>query len=167
MEYIPSATSFRRALEYGAVVVFAALFVASVVLPAGILWDGAVFVIAIGVSAYLLLSYRKQRMYGFDAKGVYRSGRLLFSWSQVKRLSLNFRGHGDSVTLVAWPTWAALVSGGPFESASFVDYDVALAFELEDGRKASIPSNLERLVGRVMERLDELAKSANQKIVLE
>lgn len=166
MEYIPSATSFGRALEYSAVAAVAALFLV-LLIPAGILRDGVVFATVVGVFTYLVLSYRKLRMYSFDAKGVYRGGKLLFSWPQVKRLSLDFRNHGGSVTLVAQPTWAALISGGPFESASFIDYDVALAFELENGGNVSIPSNLDRLAGSFMERIDECARSANPRIEFE
>ncbi len=164
MEYIPSATSLRRALEYGAVATIVAFLLASALVPPGILWDGAIFAVVAGVLVYLVLHYQKLKMYGFDERGVYRRGRLLFSWPQVKRLSLGFRNRGGSVTLVAQPTWAALLSGGLFESASYVDYDVTLDFELGDGRKVAIPSNLDRLAGRVLERIDERARSANPRI---
>jgi hypothetical protein len=166
LDYIPAPTSLRRATAYGAAGGVVALFLESVFLPLGTLLDGVILATIIGLFAYLILSYRRLRMYGFDATGVYRNGRLFLPWAQVKRLSLSFRNRSGSVTLVARPTWASLVSGGPFENATFVAYGVALAFELENGGRVSIPSNLDRLAGNVMERIDEFAKSANPGIEL-
>ena len=131
-------------------------------------WDSVLLVFVVGILSYIFLSLRELKKYGFDEKGVYRRGRLLFSWTLVKKVGLEFANRGGSVTLVAQPTLGAILSGPLMERETWVDYGVQIVFSLEDGRVVLVASNLDRLTtGRVVERLDEIAKAANPRIEFE
>ncbi len=169
MQYIPPPTSYRRTLEYALVIALVGVVLAASFLNAlSVEWDVANLVLIVGILSSLLLKRRALKQHGFDGTGVYRRGKLLFSWRQVKRIGLKFAGGGHSVTLVAQPTWRAFLSGPMVERETWVSYGVSVVFELEDGRAILIASNLDSLTSnRVAERIDEVARSANPSIEIE
>jgi hypothetical protein len=165
MEYIPPPTSPRRSLAYILLAVLVELVIGLFLGPKwSLAWDAAIMAMTGGVFVYAFLRIRGLNEYGFDERGVYRRGRQLFLWSQVKRLGLKFGESGGSVTLVAQPRWGAVLSGPLVERETWVSYGVRLVFDLETGGEVPIPSNLDRLLGKKVERIDELARLANPRI---
>ena len=169
MQYIPSPTNFRRSLEYALVAALVGLVLAFSLHPMWSLgWDSVMLVFVVGILFYILLGFRELKKNGFDEKGFYRRGSLLFSWTQVKKVGLKFAKRGGSVILVAQPTLGAILSGPLMERETWVDYGVHIVFSLEDGRVVLVASNLDRLTtGGVVERLDEISKAANPRIEFE
>lgn len=164
MQYIPTRRDYRRSLAYATVVAAIAFLFVPFPLSSSA-WIIVELVILVVYFSFLMLKYLGLKENGFDERGVYRRNRLLFTWTQVSSIGLDFRKGGGSVTLVAWPTWAAVLSGPLEQRMTFVDYGVSIVFELSDGKTVRIRSNLDRLTDdSVVERIDELAKSANPRI---
>ena len=128
----------------------------------------------VGVSSTLILfvlvaTFLVRRLsgrgYTFDEVGVERSGKLLFRWAEVDRISLKFSKDAHSLTLVAQPTWAAFLSGPLIQKDAWVDYGIGVVFALKDRSSVFIKSNLDSMTKRgTIERMDEAAKSANSSI---
>lgn len=164
MQCIPTPRDYRRSFAYSTVVAAVAFLFVPFPLSSPA-WTIIELVILVVYLSYLLWKYLGLKENGFDERGVYRRNRLRFTWTQVSRIGLDFRKGGGSVTLVAQPTWAAMLGGPLVQRMTFVDYGVSLFFELSDGTTVRIRSNLDRLTdGGVVERIDELAKSANPRI---
>jgi len=155
-------------MEYALVATVVWFLLAVSLQPAwSLAWDVVVFGFAIGILAYIFLNVSQFRRYGYDEKGVYRRGKLVFSWSQVRKTGLSFAGGGHSVTLAAWPTRGAIISGPFVERDTWVSYSVSLVFTLEDNKEVTIASGLDKLAGGILEKIDEVARAANPRIEFE
>ena len=157
-------TSVRRTAGYVLIADAVVSLVAIFTFPPGAL-AAEVFLAIFAVSALIILLKSFTKRYGFDHKGVYAKGKLMFAWSQVKRIELQFKEHKGSATLVSVPTWDVIPSGGPVQRVEYVSYGAGLSFILEDGQAIRIQSNLDQLTRRgVVEKIDEFAKAANPRI---
>lgn len=124
--------------------------------------------IVFGLASYLFFKLRSLNRYTYDERGVHLKGRLLFQWRQVRRIGLKFDKRTGSLTLVAQPNWAAIISGPLAERETWVTYRAAMAFTLQNGEVISIPSNLDRMTrGGIIQRIDDFAKADNPTIEFE
>jgi len=165
MQSVPPPTTYRRVVTYSAALGLLAVIIASAALPPGLNLEIVVLAIFMALLSWLAYRYSSLREHEFDQKGVYRRRKLLFTWAAVKRISLSFAKHAHEVTLIAPPTFGAMLSGGAIQHTGWIDYGIKIVFSLEDGRSFSVPSNLNKLTqDRVIQRIDEFSKAVNPRI---
>lgn len=154
---------------YALIVSLVASLLVAVFFPIEGPWMTIAYVTIItAVALYLPLKLGALNRYSYDERGVYLKERLLFPWRQVKRISLKFDESTGSLTLVAQPTWAALISGSLEQRETWVSYRATIVFSLQGGEVISIPSNLDRMTREgVVQKIDDLAKADNPAIEFE
>jgi len=154
---------------YALIVSLVASLLVAVFFPIEGPWMTIAYVTIItAVALYLPLKLGALDRYSYDERGVYLKERLLFPWRQVKRISLKFDESTGSLTLVAQPTWAALISGSLEQRETWVSYRATIVFSLRGGEVISIPSNLDRMTREgVVQKIDDLAKADNPAIEFE
>jgi hypothetical protein len=154
---------------YAVVILLLALSVGAVIYaptsPAGVIFLSSIL---IGFGTFAVIEYRRLKEFGYDEKGVYRWGKLLFAWSGVRKISLSFSESSHSVTLMAAPSIGAIIGGGVIDHATWIGYGISTVFALDDGSVVAIPSNLDRMTSEGMiEDFHELAKTANPSVEIE
>ncbi|MDV3294038.1 MAG: hypothetical protein LYZ70_07180 [Nitrososphaerales archaeon] len=169
MKYIPSPRRFRLTLVYAIIVLLLALGVgASLYTPST--YQGAAIAssVLLAFGTFAVVEYRWLKEFAYDEKGVYRWNKLMFPWAKARKISLGFSESTGSVTLVARPSLAALLSGPLVDRETWVAYGISMVFSLDDGSSVSIPSNLDRMTDEGMiENIHEVAKAANPSIEIE
>lgn len=130
------------------------------------------FLVALSVlvafGAVAVIEYRRLKEYGYDEKGVYRWNKLMFSWTDVRKISLNFKESSHTVTTIALPSIRTIISGPLINRATWVDYGISTVFTLDNGSTISIPSNLDRMVDKgIVEDIHEVSRAANSSIEID
>jgi hypothetical protein len=169
VEYFPPTRNFGRTQSYGVVVALVGIILTSVAVSS-LTIPGAVatILILIGLATYLAANYRALEI-RMRCEGVYRWGKSIFQWQQVKRIMLDFEKSSGSFPLFPRPTWASLAGGLPMVvHEEWVSYGASMVFVRKDGTRFAIRSNLDNPTKRrVVESVDELAKAANPRIEFE
>ncbi len=177
MRDIPPPKGPRRILLLGSAIVVAEVVLGIPILVAAqlpplsnsldpaTLEAGFVGVVVVTLALTALLTITRRTKFHYDERGVYRGNKLLFDWYHVNKVTLTFRESTGSVTLIAPPTFRAVISGPLIERQSYVSYGVALSFALTDGSSTSIPTNLDKMTERgLIEHMRDVSREVNQAI---
>jgi hypothetical protein len=115
------------------------------------------------------LAFLRRAMYSFDEKGLYKRGRLLLNWADVKSVETVYYNHSFTHTF-----WVSGIPRGPaaipvlmgssgdqlFPTVSSLSYGVALLFHQRTGKPVVVHSNLDRLLERrVLEGMREAVQA--------
>jgi hypothetical protein len=115
------------------------------------------------------IAFLRRTMYSFDEKGLYKGGRLLLNWADVKSVQTVYYNHSFSHTF-----WISGIPRGPmalpillgsrqdqlFPKLSVISYGVSLVFHDKLERTFVVHSNLNKLLQRrVPERMREAVET--------